>query len=178
MTASERIEFSRARLRAAMSPPPAPAPAAGSELHAASWLQRLKQLPVVSLVVESFDAWWAGHPLHAAGQVAAQASSAVIRPVARRHPFALVLVAGAVGALLAWSRPWRWAFRPALLAGLAPQLASRVIANLPIESWMTVLGAALASPGARADINTTVSAAPANTLPASFEPLAASPMSL
>ena len=176
MTACERIEFSRARLRAAMSPPSAPA--AGSEPQAASWLQRLKQLPVISLVVESFDAWWAGHPLHAAGQVAAQASSAVVRPVARRHPFALVLVAGAVGALLAWSRPWRWAFRPALLAGLAPQLASRVIANLPIESWMTVLGAALASPGARADINATVSAAPANPLPASFEPLAASPMSL
>ena len=159
-----------------MSPPPAPT--AGSEPSAASWLQRLKQLPIFSLVVESFDAWWAGHPLHAAGQVAAQASSAVIRPVARRHPFTLVLVAGAIGALLAWSRPWRWAFRPALLAGLAPQLASRVIANLPIESWMTVLGAALASPGARADINATVSAAPANPLPASFEPLAASPMSL
>ena len=175
MTACERIEFSRARLRAAMSPPPAPA--AGSESPTSSWVQRLKQLPIVSLVVDSFNAWWAGHPLHAAGEVAAQASSAVIRPVARRHPFTLVLVAGAIGALLAWSRPWRWAFRPALLAGLAPQFVSRVVANLPIESWMTVLGAALASPGARADTSAHVSAASGNSHAASFDPLATSPMS-
>ena len=54
-----------------------------------------------------------------------------------------VLVAAAVGALLVWSRPWRWALRPALLAGLAPQFASRVVAKLPIESWMTLLDSAL-----------------------------------
>ena len=174
MTACERIEFSRARLRAAMSPPPPPA--AGGEAHPATWLQRLKQLPVVSLVVESFDAWWSGHPLHAAGQVAAQALSAVVRPVARRHPFTLVLVAGAVGALLAWSRPWRWAFRPALLAGLAPQFVSRVVANLPVESWMTLLGSALASPAGRANGSAYRSTVAADPAAASFEPLAASPM--
>ena len=174
MTACERIEFSRARLRAAMSPPPAPA--AGSESPTASWVQRLKQLPIVSLVVDSFNAWWAGHPLHATGEVAAQVSSAVIRPVALRHPFTLVLVAGAIGALLAWSRPWRWAFRPALLAGLAPQFVSRVVANLPIESWMTVLGAALTSPGARADTSAHRNTDAADPAAASVEPLAASPM--
>ena len=141
MTASERINFSRARLRAAMSPPPAPA--AGIEPGPVRWLQRIKQVPMISLVLESFDAWWKNHPLHAAGQVAAQASNAVVQPVARRHPLALISIAGALGALLVWSRPWRWALRPALLAGLATQLASRVIANLPIESWMTLLGAVL-----------------------------------
>lgn len=170
MTAAERIEFSRARLRAAMSPPPAPA--AGTEPGQASWLQRFKQLPVISLVLESFDAWWTNHPLHAAGQVAAQASSAVVRPVARRHPLALVLVAGAVGALLVWSRPWRWALRPALLAGLAPQFASRVVANLPIESWMTLLGAALSKPStSTADITSS-----SHPQAASFETSKATPM--
>ena len=148
MTATERIELSRARLRAAMSPPPPQASGAGSVQT--SWLQRLKQLPVISLVLESLDAWWTSHPLHAAGQVAAEASSAVVRPVARRHPLVLVLVSGIAGALVVWSRPWRWALRPSLLAGLAPQFASRVVANLPIESWMTLLGAALAQPAARA----------------------------
>ena len=188
MTACERIEISRARLRAAMSP--APEPAAGSEPHDTGWLHRLKQMPTVALVLESFDAWWSGHPLRAAGQVAAQASSAIARPVAGRHPYALVLVAGVVGALLAWTRPWRWAFRPALLAGLAPQLVSRVVAKLPIESWMTLLGAALASPTLRANDSATGStngstndspnrsanaAGAAGPAAASFESLAASP---
>lgn len=170
MTASERINFSRARLRAAMSPPPAPA--VGTEAGPSSWMQRFKQLSVISLVLESFDAWWTHHPLHAAAEVAAEASSAVVRPVARRHPFALVLVAGAVGALLVWSRPWRWALRPALLAGLAPQLVSRVVANLPIESWMTLLGAALAQPAA----STAPGTPPSGPQAASFEGSTATPM--
>ena len=170
MTASERIDFSRARLRAAMSPPPAPA--ANADAGKTSWTQRLKQLPVISLVLESFHAWWTNHPLHAAAQVAAEASGAVVRPVARRHPFALVFVAGAVGALLVWSRPWRWALRPALLAGLAPQFASRVVANLPIESWMTLLGAALAQPAPSTHSITP----PGNVQAAFFESSPATPM--
>ena len=169
-TASQRIEFSRARLRAAMSPPAASV--IGSGPQQTSWLQRVKQLPIVSLLVESFDAWWSNHPLHAAGQVAAEASSAVVRPVARRHPWVLVLVAASVGALLAWSRPWRWALRPSLLAGLAPQFASRVVANLPIESWMTLLGAALSQPAA-GSASSASSGAPRKT---SFEPSTATPM--
>lgn len=145
MTAVERIEMSRSRLRLAMCPPP---PVAAHDGQAPTWTQRLKELPVVALVRESLDAWWSSHPMRAAGEVAAQASGAVIRPVARRHPIALVLAAGIVGALLVWSRPWRWALRPALWAGLAPQLASRVMAKLPIESWMATLGSALSKPPA------------------------------
>ena len=170
LTASQRIESSRARLRAAMRPPAAPA--IGSGPQQTSWLQRVKQLPIISLLVESFDAWWSNHPLHAAGQVAAEASSAVVRPVARRHPWALVLAAASVGALLAWSRPWRWALRPSLLAGLAPQFASRVVANLPIESWMTLLGAALSQPAA----GSASSAPPGALRETSLEPSTATPM--
>lgn len=140
----DRLELSRARLRSAMSPPPPPTVSDAARDH--TWLRRLRELPVVALVVESLSAWWANHPLHAAGQVAAQASGAVVRPVARRHPIALVLGAGLAGALLIWSRPWRWALRPALLAGLAPQFASRVLAHLPIESWLTLLASTLSTP--------------------------------
>ena len=170
LTASQRIESSRARLRAAMRPPAAPA--FGSGPQQTSWLQRVKQLPIISLLVESFDAWWSNHPLHAAGRVAAEASSAVVCPVARRHPWALVLAAASVGALLAWSRPWRWALRPSLLAGLAPQFASRVVANLPIESWMTLLGAALSQPAA----GNASSAPPGARRETSLEPSTATPM--
>ena len=170
MTAAQRIELSRARLRAAMSP--RAAPTGRTDDGQASWMQRLRRLPVIALVLESLDAWWTNHPLHAAGQVAGQASSAVVRPVAQRHPWALVLTAGAVGALLMWSRPWRWALRPALLAGLAPQFASRVVANLPIESWMTLLSASMAQPA-----GTTVSSpSPSNPETATFETSTGTPM--
>ena len=140
MSAVDRLEMSRSRLRLAMRPPP---PLLSSEPHDPSLLQRLRHLPVVGLVTESVDAWWLNHPMRMVSHVAAQASTAVARPVARLHPVAFVLVAAAVGALLVWSRPWRWALRPALLAGLAPQFASRVVANMPIESWMTLLDTAL-----------------------------------
>jgi hypothetical protein len=68
-----------------------------------------------------------------------------------RHPLALVAVAAVAGAGLAWARPWRWAIRSALFAGLLPQLTTRVVASLPLESWMTLLGTALSSrpPAAR-----------------------------
>jgi hypothetical protein len=72
--------------------------------------------------------------------VASEASNAVVRPIAQHNPVALVVAAGLVGAVFAWSRPWRWALKPALFAGLLPQLVSRVVANLPLESWLAVLG--------------------------------------
>ena len=138
-TALERVESSRARLRDAMLPPAAPRHAA-TEPGDASWLQRLKRLPAVSVVVDALDAWWSKHPMRPISQVAGGASNAVVKALAQRHPLPLVLVAGAAGAAVAWSRPWRWIFSSVLFAGLVPQLASRVVSKLPIESWLTILG--------------------------------------
>jgi hypothetical protein len=137
--ACDRLEISRARLRLAMTPPPAmPARAAAS-----SWIDRLTDWPSVRAVIDSVQSWWGHHPLRPVAQVALDASDAVVKPLAQRNPMTLVLVAGVVGAGLFWSRPWRWIFRSALFAGLIPQLASRVVTHLPIESWMTMIGAAL-----------------------------------
>ena len=55
----------------------------------------------------------------------------------------LMLVAGVAGAGLAWTRPWRWIFRSALFAGLVPQLVARFASSLPIESWMSMVGASM-----------------------------------
>ena len=140
MNPVERIELSRARLRAAMTPVPA-LPKTGAA--ALPWLQRLKDQPAIGIIIETLQGWWSQHPLRAVVHVASEAGNAVARPIAQHNPAALVVVAGVAGALLVWSRPWRWAIKPALFAGLMPQLISRVVANLPLESWLAVFGSTL-----------------------------------
>jgi hypothetical protein len=140
-----RIELSRERLRLAMDPPPAPAaPRTERPL-----LDRVLAWPLLHDVLESLRHWWSVHPLRPVGAVAAEAVGAVARPVALRHPWLLVLGAAAVGGALAWGRPWRWLLRSTLFAGLVPQLASRVASSLPIESWMTTVGAMMSTPPRR-----------------------------
>jgi hypothetical protein len=104
---------------------------------------RVSDLPVIGIVIGSLKEWWSRHALRPAMQVAVEASRAIMTPLAQHHPFVVVLSAGAAGAALVWSRPWRWIFSSALLAGLVPQLASRVIARLPLQTWTAMLGAAL-----------------------------------
>jgi hypothetical protein len=83
--------------------------------------------------------WWAHHPLRATTLVAAEAVKVVLKPLAQRHPFALVAAAVALGGVVVWARPWRGLLKPALLAGLLPQLVSKVVAQLPLDSWLAVL---------------------------------------
>ena len=139
MTALERLELSRARLREALAPPPAAPPVSPGHGFGASLLQRVKALPAAGPVIDSVAAWWSQHPLRAWVALAGGASTAVAQPLARRNPVTLVLTAALVGAVFAWSRPWRWALKPVLFAGLAPQLAARVAKALPIESWIGLL---------------------------------------
>lgn len=152
MTAVERVEFSRARLRRALSPPPVLATIRARR----SWVGGVMDLPLVRIVIGSLKEWWSHHALRPVAQIVAEASRAVVTPLAQHYPLALVLSASAAGAALAWSRPWRWIFSSALIAGLLPQLASRVVARLPLETWTTMLSAALSRPASnRSDRPTT-----------------------
>lgn len=143
-TPLDQIESTRARLRAALMP--APPPALPPPSRHGSWYERARGFPTVRLILDSLGHWWQHHPLRSAVFVASEASSAVARPLASRHPIGLVVGAAVVGAALARTRPWRWLLRPALFAGLVPQLASRVVTALPLEAWMTAVGAALSRP--------------------------------
>ncbi|MEP6872812.1 MAG: hypothetical protein ABI887_00445 [Burkholderiales bacterium] len=145
MTAVERVEFSRERLRRALLPSAESTPE--TRRNRLSSLGGAANLPFVGIVIESLKEWWSHHALRPAAQIVAEASRAVLMPLAHHHPFVLVLSASGAGAALAWSRPWRWIFSSALLAGLLPQLASRVVARLPLETWVTMLGTALSRPG-------------------------------
>lgn len=141
LTASDRLTLSRERLRQAMrdiSAPPHQATQPGDGRSATAWLDSLKSTPGASVVIEAVSSWWAQHPLHIAGTVVIDAAKAVLQPMAQRNPLGLVLGALLLGGLLAWSRPWRWILRPALFAGLLPQIVAKAIAHVPPQSWMTV----------------------------------------
>ena len=144
-TPSERLALSRERLRQAMGGPGRTAKRAASA-HApgpaSAWLDELKAHPVGAIAIDALLRWWAQHPLRLAGVVAADATAAVVRPIAQRNPLGLVMAALLLGGALAWSRPWRWLLGPvslAGLAGLAPPLVSRIIAGLPTQSWLALL---------------------------------------
>jgi ferric-dicitrate binding protein FerR (iron transport regulator) len=119
LTACERLAASRERLRLGLQGKAAAAGTAPAPGSTPAWMAPLMANPAAALALQAARAWWSGHPLHALGQGAAAAADAALRPVARRHPIALVLGAGLLGGLLVWSRPWRWLPSPALLATAA-----------------------------------------------------------
>lgn len=144
-SATQRLNASRARLRAALMaiahPPPKPSllDDLGLGDFKKTIVDRLQSLPGAGLVIDTLEHWWSQHPLHTAGVVAGEASRNFVAPIARKNPYALVLGSVVVGAAFALSRPWRWLFRPALLVGLLPQLATQALKRMPIESWIKML---------------------------------------
>ena len=151
MTPVERLTLSRQRLRAAMLPPPGEPHRhpLGDKIGAfvTDLIERFKGVPSLAGLIEYIEGWWAQHPLRAAGLIVAEASRKLTTPMAERHPLGLIFAAALVGALLVFSRPWRWIVSPALFAGLLPSLASRTIRELPVDSWAKVL-ASISAPRA------------------------------
>lgn len=136
-TALARLTLSRDRLRREMLKRSAPKRVAadGSEPHP-TLQDRLKSLPVVGVLVEALASWWSNHPLNAVSTVAVGAARTAIEPMAQRNPLALMVLAVVFGGALVATRPWRWLLKPALFAGLVPQLVSKLMAQVPFESWM------------------------------------------
>lgn len=62
------------------------------------------------------------------GDLANDTANALLRPLAGRHPWALVGAAALAGAVLAAGRPWRSLLQPAALGGLLSRLALGAIA--------------------------------------------------
>lgn len=163
LPAADRLAASRTLLRQTMieyahpsvRPRTASSSSSSSLLSSLPSLERLSSkalsglagLPGISILVESVESWWAQHPMRTVAIVGGEAAKTLVRPVARRNPTLLILGAFVVGAALAASRPWRWLLRPALFIGIVPQLASRIVRRLPIDSWMTMLSSFLASQG-------------------------------
>lgn len=83
-----------------------------------------------SLLNDVLANWWRKQPLRLVLQLAVEATKAMMQPVARRHPYKLVLGAAAAEGLLVLLRPWGWISTRALAAGLLPQIMSVVMQRL------------------------------------------------
>ncbi len=105
------------------------------------WLGKLRSNPVVALVVDAINSWWANHPLHPAAGLAEGIARDAVAPLARRHPRAMVAGAVVLGALIVWARPWRWLLKPALFTGLVSQVVSHLVAQVPIDSILSTITA-------------------------------------
>jgi hypothetical protein len=140
LAAADRLSLSRERLRAGLRASAAPRPSASHiGIDTPTWLARLQHLPGAGILTEALLTWWARSPLRIAGQVAADVGRTALAPFARRHPLQLALGAMLVGGLLSWTRPWRWALKPALFAGLGPQLLSSALSQVPMTPWLAAL---------------------------------------
>jgi len=155
-TALERLALSREQLRAAMLPKPKTTDSGhsgGIAAYASKLTDRVKEVPGANVLLDAVQVWWAKHPLHTAGLVAAEASRKFAAPIAERRPMTLIFGAVLLGAILALSRPWRWLLRPALFAGLVPALIARAMKELPVDSLLRMFGSgpdrsAVKTPGA------------------------------
>jgi len=125
----ERLATSRERLRQALQQTRHTGASTDSnpESLLGGLLGHLKTGPGLGLVVDVLQAWWQKQPLRVALLLASEATKLLVQPIARRHPYTLVLAAAAVGGLTVVLRPWRWISTPALLAGLMPQVLSEVM---------------------------------------------------
>ena len=137
LSPAERLALSRERLRIAMAHPSTTPQGPGPTRPGTGLLDLLKSaIPGASLLIDTLSAWWERHPLHTTGLLAGGLAQSVLRPLAQRHPLAMVAGAVALGAVLVFSRPWRWAFKPPMLSALGPALLSSLLASATVQSWI------------------------------------------
>ena len=150
LTPAERLTLSRERLRQAMARPDAQdanGTPTGNKAVGLGLLDVLKlAVPSAGLVIDALAQWWDGHPLQASGNLVEGVADELLRPLAKRHPLTLVAGAMALGALLVWSRPWRWALKPQVLNTWGPAVLSSAIASSAVQSWLLGVLAKNAAP--------------------------------
>jgi hypothetical protein len=142
LTPEERLSASRENLRAWLvrhqpqrEPQAQDAPA--NESHEPLWLSALfdalSDVPAASVAARWLRRWWNNHPFRAVVDIAAALTREVAGPVAKRHPWWLLLGALAVGVGLTRLRPWRWISGGALLASLMPRFDVAAILHWATE---------------------------------------------
>lgn len=153
MSPAERLALSRARIRGFLTESDRGRRRRKATVGDASSLpgvdllmSKLREHPMAAAVMDAVSNWWKSHPVHAFGVIAGSTLRDAAGPLVRRHPVAMVAAAVLAGAVLMRMRPWRLVLKSALFAGLASQVASRVIAAVPID---TVIGTLMKFAGGR-----------------------------
>ncbi len=148
---SHRLMLSRSRPRHAVDQATAEIPTTAPS-STAGLSKDLTTRLTGGLATHAVHQWWSSHPLRLVSDVPLDAAktltTSVIKPVAQRHPVAVITGAAAIGALLVWSRPWRWLLAAAVLASVLPKLLSQVLTTpaLSPRSMSTPLGKASPKP--------------------------------
>jgi hypothetical protein len=144
--ATERLRQSRERLRQALlqSKGTRHGTAAGTEPASKlprAWKELLLVIPGASLLSNAFSGWWAQHPVRI-WYTAGVAVCKTLRssPAVAQHPLFLVGSAMLMGAAVVAIRPWRWLFKPALVAAsLWPRWLYIALAQVPKGLVMATL---------------------------------------
>ncbi len=139
---TERLEKSRRLMRDQMFDLNASAAQAKNQGQdrPSTWLAALSAIPVLGPLIGEATSWWADHPLRAVADLFARPGVTPTEPLTRRHPWAMLIGAVAVGALLMWTRPWRFALlRRAVYSGLLPQVVSSLLSRLPTEGLLDLV---------------------------------------
>jgi hypothetical protein len=127
LSPKERLAASRESIRHALVKAKAPRDAQASQApQEPGWLgtlgDALSDLPAAAIAVRWLRRWWAGHPWRTTFEFARDAGEELARPLAKKHPWWLLIGALVGGMLLTRAKPWRWLSGGALLAGLLPRL--------------------------------------------------------
>ncbi|MFN6997655.1 MAG: hypothetical protein ACK4PH_25990 [Aquincola tertiaricarbonis] len=146
LSPAERLAISRARMRGFLMERTAAGRRRRATVGDASALPgidllmaKLQEHPMAAAVVDAVTNWWKSHPVHAFGVILGSAARDAAGPLVRRHPIAAVAAAVVGGALLLRMRPWRLVLKSALFAGLASQVASRLVSAVPLDTVMAAL---------------------------------------
>lgn len=135
-SACERLAQSRERLRQVLGGRGDTGPTAGNAAAATGtprWLAATPAAPDAGLLLDLVQSWWRKQPLQLVLTLAAQVATAVLQPMAQRHPYRLVASAALLGSVLALVRPWRWISSTAVLATLLPKILTEVSKYLPAQ---------------------------------------------
>lgn len=138
---TERLEKSRRLMCAQMFELNAGSAQAKSRDRGTSsnWWVALSAIPVLGPLISDAASWWADHPLRAVADLFSRPGTSVSKPLTQRHPWAMLIGAAAVGALVMWTRPWRFALlRRAVYSGLLPQVVSSVLARVPTDGLLNL----------------------------------------
>lgn len=137
-----RLQRSRAGIQRALtesSPDAPPGTSAGAAPLLADVLTKLRNVPAANLLLDAIASWWSQQPAGILLRLGTTATRTLVKPIAQRHPVALIVCALAFGGLITWTRPQRWLIRPAAVSRWLPRFAAGVAAHIPLSVWLTLL---------------------------------------